>query len=364
MARVFLDNVSRVFGTLEAVKNLTLEADDGKFVCILGPSGCGKTTTLRMIAGLDSPTQGNVIIGDKVVNGLTPKERNIAMVFQFYAIYPGMTVFENMAFPLEQGKVPHAEIKRRVTETAEMLGIPEILDKIAMDLTAGEKQRVALGRAMVRDPEVFLLDEPLTNLDAQTRAVMRVELKKLHLRLKRTTIYVTHDQLEAVAMADRVAVMKKGELQQYDTPVNLFNRPKNLFVAGFIGSPAMNLVDCSLATEGKNMLLKFDSVSLDISEFKDAIMQQKHGSELVFGIRPTALSIQKQPVNGGIQAEVFEVEPTGERTIVDLRLEGHESLTRVSIARTNSFAPGDKVWMVLDKNKIHIFDKQTSELLI
>ncbi len=364
MARVLIDNVSKVFGSVEAVKNLTLEAEEGKFVCLLGPSGCGKTTTLRMIAGLDNPTKGNILIGDKVVNGLTPRERNIAMVFQFYAIYPGMTVFDNIAFPLEQSSIPREEMRRRVNETAEMLRITQILDKIAMDLTAGEKQRVALGRAMVRDPEVFLLDEPLTNLDAQTRALMRVELRKLHLRLKRTTIYVTHDQLEAVSMADKVAVMKEGELQQYDTSPNLFNRPQNLFVAGFVGSPSMNLIDCSLANDDGRVMLRFGSESIDVSRFGEVIRQQTHGSGLVLGIRPTDISIQKNPAPGGIEAEVFEVEPTGDRVILDLRVEGREELIRASMARSDGYSSGDKIWMHFKENKIRIFDKQTAKLVL
>jgi len=363
MARVLLENLTKRFGKLEAVKGLDLEIKDGEFVCLLGPSGCGKTTTLRMIAGLEKQDEGNVYIGDKVVNGLPPPERDIAMVFQFYAIYPGMTVFDNLAFPLKQRRVPKPEIVKKVKETARMLRIDNILNKDAMSLTAGEKQRIALGRAFVRNPQVFLLDEPLTNLDAGLRAIMRVELKRLQKEIGQTTIYVTHDQLEGMTMADRIAVMKDGVLQQYDTPDILFNKPNNLFVAGFVGSPTMNLLGCTYVEERGRGKVIFDSCSLDVDKYRDVISKGKTGNEMILGIRPTDVIILKEKGKDNlIEGKVDVVELIGDEIIVDAGV--GEDIVRAVAPRRFPVKVDEKVWLRFDMDRVHLFDKQTERAIV
>src|SRR2546425_5442895 len=266
LARVVLEHLKKSFGKLEAVKDLSLDVEYGKFVCFLGPSGCGKTTTLRMIAGLEEPDSGSIYVGDSSVNELDASERNIAMVFQFYAMYPGITVRENLAFPLEQRRISRGEIQSRVKETAEILRIDHLLDKVATKLTSGEKQRVAIGRAIIRRPQVYLMDEPLTNLDAGLRAVMRVELSRLQRELKQTMIYVTHDQLEGMSMANKIAVMNEGQILQYDTPETIYRRPTNLFVAGFVGSPTMNFIECTLSKTNGRTTLDFGSFRMNMPQ--------------------------------------------------------------------------------------------------
>lgn len=363
MAGVTIKNLTKRFDKVVAVDQLNLEVKNGEFVCILGPSGCGKTTTLRMIAGLEKQDEGDVFIGDKVVNDLSPTERDIAMVFQFYAIYPGMTVYDNLAFPLKQSKMPKNEIRKQVKETSAMLRIDHILDKDAMSLTAGEKQRIALGRAYVRNPQVFLLDEPLTNLDAGLRAMMRVELKRLQKEVGQTTIYVTHDQLEGMTMADRIAVMKLGLLQQYDNADNLFNKPNNLFVAGFVGTPTMNFIECSYGEKRGSALLEFDGFSLNVNKFKGIIKERMTGEEMTLGIRPTEISLHKQKgKDGNIEGTVEVLEMAGDQIIVDLAV-GKETLKAMT-PRTAKFDYGEKVWVKLDMNRIHIFDKKTEEAII
>ena len=247
MVKVTLENVTKIFGKVVAVKNFSLDIKDGEFIILVGPSGCGKTTTLRTIAGLEEVTAGEIYIGERLVNDVPPKDRDIAMVFQNYALYPHMDVYRNMSFGLRLRKVPKHEIDRIVKQTAELLGIRELLDRKPKELSGGQRQRVALGRAIVRDPKVFLFDEPLSNLDAKLRIAMRAELLALHQRLKTTTIYVTHDQLEAMTMGDRIVVMNEGVIQQVDTPQNVYDHPVNRYVAGFIGSPSMNFIDCVVA---------------------------------------------------------------------------------------------------------------------
>ncbi|MEM2902677.1 MAG: ABC transporter ATP-binding protein [Candidatus Bathyarchaeia archaeon] len=362
MASVKLENLTKRFGKVTAVNHLNLEVKDGEFVCILGPSGCGKTTTLRMIAGLEKQDEGNVYIGDKIVNDLPPPERDIAMVFQFYAIYPGMTVYDNLAFPLKQRKMSKDEIRKRVKETAAMLRIDHILDKDAMSLTAGEKQRIALGRAYVRNPQLFLLDEPLTNLDAGLRAIMRVELKRLQKEVGQTTIYVTHDQLEGMTMADRIAVMNLGLLQQYDTPENLFNKPKNLFVAGFVGTPTMNFIECNRIEKDGAIYLEFDDVNLDVSRFKALFKEGGVGEEVVLGIRPTDISLQKEKGRDGyVQGAVEVLELLGDQMIVDLAV-GKETV-RAMAPRTAKLDYGEKLWLKFDMERIHLFDKKSGEAI-
>jgi multiple sugar transport system ATP-binding protein len=364
MAKVLIEHLTKRFGKTVAVNNLNLEVRDREFVCLLGPSGCGKTTTLRCIAGLERQDEGNIYIGDVLVNDLPPPERDIAMVFQFYAIYPGMTVYDNLAFPLKQRKMSKSEIRKKVLETAKMLRIENILNEDAISRTAGEKQRIALGRAFVRDPQVFLLDEPLTNLDAGLRAVMRVELKRLHREMGRTTIYVTHDQLEGMTMADRIGVMNYGVLQQYDDPHTLFNKPKNLFVAGFIGTPTMNFLECEYEERHGKALLIFNSFSLDVSKYKEVIDKGKRSSSMILGVRPSDITVQKERGNEDqfVEAKVDIIELTGDEKILDLDIGG--DIVRAIAKRRFPVEVGEKVWLRLDLDRLHIFDKKTEEAIL
>jgi len=362
MVKVSLVNLTKRFGKLEAVKNLNLEVEDGKFVCMLGPSGCGKTTTLRMIAGLEKQDSGDIYIGDKLVNDLTPGERDISMVFQFYAIYPGMSVYENLEFPLLARKIPKKERDARVKEIARVLRLNHLLNSMAMKLTVGEKQRVALGRAIVRKPQVYLLDEPLTNLDARLRSQMRVELKKIQRDLAQTTIYVTHDQLEGMTMADKIAVMSLGELQQYDTPEDIYQHPKTLFVAGFVGSPTMNLLDCTLKEEEKTFL-DFGQFSLDISGLSDIVKKSATGSELVLGIRPEDVSVSERRISpNGLEAKIDIIEPIGDKTLFDVSIGSHT--LKVFGPQYSELQPRDRVWLSFDHGKIHVIDKKTGKVIV
>ncbi|WP_455367659.1 ABC transporter ATP-binding protein [[Eubacterium] cellulosolvens] len=363
MARVVIENLTKRFGTLEAVSHLDLEVKDKEFVCLLGPSGCGKTTTLRMVAGLEAQDEGDIYIGDKKVNNLPPPERDIAMVFQFYAIYPGMTVYDNLAFPLKQRKTSKTEIAQKVKETAQMLRIENILDKDAISLTAGEKQRIALGRAFVRNPQVFLLDEPLTNLDAGLRAIMRVELKRLQKEIGQTMIYVTHDQLEGMTMADRIAVMNLGALQQYDSPHTLFNKPRNLFVANFVGSPTMNLIECTYTEEKERAKVTFDSHSIDVTRFKGAIAKGKGGKDMVLGIRPSDISILKEKrKNDFIMGKVDVVELVGDEVIVDIGV--GKDIVRAIAPRRFPIKVDEKAYLKFDMDRLHLFDKQSGKTIL
>jgi len=361
MPKVSIINLSKRFGALEAVKNLTLEVEDGKFVCVLGPSGCGKTTTLRMIAGLETQDSGDIYIGDRLVNDLSPRERDIAMVFQFYAIYPGMSVYENLAFPLVARKIAKEEIDARVKKAAGLMGIDHLLESMAMKLTAGEKQRVALGRAVIRQPQVYLLDEPLTNLDARLRARMRVELKKIQRDLGQTTIYVTHDQLEAMTMADKIAVMSQGELQQYDTPENVYDHPRNLFVAGFVGSPTMNFLNCTFEQQGEKTLLDFGQFSIDISHLREVLDELATGSELMLGIRPEDIVAQEQRAPDSVEAKVDVVEPIGDKVLLDVVV--GSSMLKVFAPPYTEIRSGDQAWLVFDRQRLHVIDKKTEEVL-
>jgi multiple sugar transport system ATP-binding protein len=331
-------------------------------VALLGPSGCGKTTTLRLIAGLEILTSGDICIGDRLVNDLSPRERNIAMVFQSYALYPHMTVSDNMAFPLKLRKVPRDEIKKRVNDSAELLGIQDLLDRRPRELSGGQRQRVALGRAMVRNPDVFLLDEPLSNLDAKLRVHMRAELKRLQRSLGVTTIYVTHDQIEALTMSDKIAVMNKGSLQQVDGPEELYKKPANTWVAGFIGSPPMNLFDCTL-------VMQENSAYLDTSEFKitidpklgSMIRREATSSELVLGARPEDLAIVESD-RDAIQADIYVVEPIGESTIVDLKIGRYLAKARAPAGFKKEI--GEKVFVRIAGDQIHLFDKRNEKALM
>ncbi len=355
-------------GGVTAVSDFCLEVKDKEFIIFVGPSGCGKSTTLRMIAGLEEITEGELFIGDRLVNDIAPKDRDIAMVFQNYALYPHMTVFDNMAFGLKLRKVPKEEIKRKVEQAAKILDITHLLDRRPKQLSGGQKQRVALGRAIVRNPKVFLLDEPLSNLDAKLRAAMRTELTKLHKKLGTTFVYVTHDQVEAMTMATRIVVMKDGIIQQVDTPQNLYDLPCNLFVAGFIGTPQMNFVEANLIDKngdvyinwGENMI-KLPAEKANAPELKDYI-----GKEVIMGIRPECLHDEPAAIESApdavITAAVDVTELMGSEIFLYFTSEEQSFVARVSPRSTTR--SGDTIKIALDTSKIHIFDKDTERCII
>jgi len=363
MAKVVMESLSKYFNEVVAVKNLDLEIPDKEFVVLVGPSGCGKTTTLRMVAGLEEITAGNIYIDDKLVNHLPPKDRDIAMVFQNYALYPHMTVYQNMAFGLTLRKFPKDEIDQRVKEAAEILNIGELLERKPKALSGGQRQRVAVGRAIVRKPKVFLFDEPLSNLDAKLRVQMRVELKKLHDRLQTTIIYVTHDQVEAMTMGDRIVVMKDGLKQQVGVPLELYFHPANKFVAGFIGSPAMNFVEVELISEPGGLFLQASGFKLRIPVEKAAKLQGYREKRLIFGIRPEDLP--EAPCS--IPFETFEVlmevmEPLGSEVYLDVKV-GEDTL----IARANpdtQAKPHTKLCLRPSMEKMHLFDVRDERALL
>jgi multiple sugar transport system ATP-binding protein len=338
-----------------------MEVEDGKFVALLGPSGCGKTTTLRIVAGLESPTRGEVYFDNELVNDVPTEKRDVAMVFQFYAIYPDMSVYDNIAFPLKMQKLNGQEIARRVKEAAERVRISELLGVKETNLTVGEKQRVALARAIVRHPKLYLFDEPLTNLDARVRAVMRTEIKRLHRSLGQTSLYVTHDQLEAMTMADKVAVMSEGKLLQYDVPVILYNKPATTFVAGFVGTPPMNLLDCSLVHKNGQALLDFGEFSLDIS--MAAQQAAAYPNSLIAGFRPADVTIGKEgtATQNGLSATVHAVEDLGDKKLVDLKLGAHTVSTLIPYDA--EVRPGGRVAVRINPDKLHLFDKKTGRAI-
>ena len=374
MASLSLRNVYKRYpGGVTAVSDFNLEIKDKEFIILVGPSGCGKSTTLRMVAGLEEISDGEIYIGDKLVNDVAPKDRDIAMVFQNYALYPHMTVFDNMAFGLKLRKTPKDEIKRRVEEAARILDISHLLERKPKALSGGQRQRVALGRAIVREPKVFLLDEPLSNLDAKLRAQMRTEISKLHQRLGTTFIYVTHDQTEAMTMGTRIVVMKSGLIQQVDTPNNLYLYPCNLFVAGFIGSPQMNFIESKLLKEGDDYLVEFGSddtktragvkykIKLPASKNKDNCLENYVGKEVIMGIRPENVHNEEDLIaihkDGLVEADVEVTELMGAETYLYMNCEGQSINARVS--PTNTARPGDKITIAFETAKIHLFDKDT-----
>jgi multiple sugar transport system ATP-binding protein len=354
VAEVVLDKVWKRFGNVVAVKDFNLHIYDEEFMVFVGPSGCGKTTTLRMIAGLEEITEGTLKIGDRVVNDVPPKDRDIAMVFQNYALYPHMNVYQNMSFGLRLRKTPKAEIDRRVREAAQILQIEHLLERRPRELSGGQRQRVALGRAIVREPKVFLMDEPLSNLDAKLRVEMRASISKLHRRLGVTTVYVTHDQVEAMTMGTRIVVMKDGVIQQVDSPINLYDKPINKFVAGFMGSPAMNFLVGTVQdgrVRGTNFDIKPDP---ELSQK----LQKYTGKKVYFGIRPENLGLRGNTnipeQDNVIRATIEVVEPLGAETILIASVDGDQSL----VARVDAHArvaPGDKVELLADPTKMHAF---------
>jgi multiple sugar transport system ATP-binding protein len=365
MASVTYDHVTKRFGDVVAVNDLDIQIADKEFLVLLGPSGCGKTTALRLLAGLEEITQGNISIGDQVVNDVPPKDRDIAMVFQSYALYPHMSVYDNMAFGLKLRKTPKGEIDRRVKEAARILRIEELLDRKPKQLSGGQRQRVAVGRAIVREPKVFLMDEPLSNLDAKLRVAARAEISKLHLRLETTFIYVTHDQVEAMTMGTRVVVLKDGILQQVDTPQNLYNYPANLFVAGFIGSPAMNFFDATLVGEDGDMYVDGGTFRVKVPGEKVPSLLPYKGRKVVFGIRPDDLHDPRftppDITPGKIKAEVDVTELMGNEVFVHLLI-GEKSFVGRFDPRTG-VKIGDTVDVVLNVDNMHAFDPQTEEAI-
>ncbi len=347
MADVVFSSVQKQFGSFMAVDNLNLDIQQGEFISLLGPSGCGKTTTLRMLAGLEFPTGGEIKIGDRVVNDVPPGERDIAMVFQSYALYPHMSVGQNISYPLKKRRVPKAERAAMMAKTAEMLQLTPLLDRKPKELSGGQQQRVALGRALVRDPKVFLLDEPLSNLDAKLRGHMRTELIELHQRLGRTMVYVTHDQLEAMTMSDRIAVMEGGKLQQFAPPKDVYREPANRFVASFIGTPGMNIVDGALRHEGGRWIFEAPGISVGTQN----LGPETRPGNAAMGIRPEGLSFGEGPIEGIVQL----VEQTGHENIVvvlvgtDMRLTGRTAADRV-------WRAGESVQLSIDSNQAHFFE--------
>jgi multiple sugar transport system ATP-binding protein len=358
MAHVVLKDLVKTYGDFKAVNDVSFTVEDGEFVALVGPSGCGKTTTLNLIAGLIPITSGDIAIGERVVNNLDPKDRDIAMVFQNYALYPQKTVFQNLAFPLQMRKLPSAEIDRKVREAARVLDMTHLLDRKPRELSGGQQQRVALGRALVRDPAVFLMDEPLSNLDAKLRVQMRSEIKRFHQDLKATIIYVTHDQLEAVTMADKMAVMNGGFLQQYDSPAQVFAHPVNMFVASFIGSPAMSLIPLEASTaNGNAVLVGAEGWTMELSARNARRVQSASTKKVVLGARHSTIKLHKTAVAGAVPARAYTVEPTGDVTFVQALLSG--AVVNVSVPPTVLVDPDQQIWLEFDQGNIYLFDGET-----
>jgi multiple sugar transport system ATP-binding protein len=399
MAEIVLDHVSKVYGAEgpSAVSDLNIAIEDGEFIVLVGPSGCGKTTALRMVAGLESITEGTISIGERVVNTVPPKERDIAMVFQNYALYPHMTVYDNMAFGLKLRKLAKTEIDRRVREAAKILGLDEFLDRKPKALSGGQRQRVAMGRAIVREPKAFLMDEPLSNLDAKLRVQMRSEIARIQHELSTTTLYVTHDQVEAMTMGDRVAVIRKGVLQQVDSPQYLYDHPENLFVAGFIGSPAMNMVEATLARSNGSSTIEFGGYRLAVPDevfASRSALKAYEGKQVIVGIRPEDMEdaslVPDAPADRRLSSGVMLREALGADVLVhfmikapavitedtkelagDVGQEALEAAEKGAIAGESEFLArlnprtevkkGQPIELVVDVNRLHFFDPETSE---
>ena len=392
MGAIQINSVGKIYpnGT-RALEDVNIEINDGEFVVLVGPSGCGKTTLLRMVAGLEDITEGEISIGEKLVNEVAPKDRDIAMVFQNYALYPHMSVYENMAFSLKLRKLSKNEIDEKVKEAAKTLEIGELLDRKPKALSGGQRQRVAMGRAIVRNPEAFLMDEPLSNLDAKLRVQMRAELGQLHTQLETTTLYVTHDQVEAMTMGDRVAVIRKGELQQIDTPREIYLHPKNIFVAGFIGSPSMNFVYANVKFSSKNITLSFGKDSIKCNADKNKKLKEFDGQEIVLGIRPEAFedsiyaNTKEFSEKLDIQVSLIEqlgsdsyihfykdIKPVQTDAIEEILADEGEDITVLGdqtkfIARVNpnsAVKEGDKITLAIDPSKLHYFDPTSGNAIV
>lgn len=361
MASLRLEGITKKFEEVTAVKNLNLEIKDREFLVILGPSGCGKTTTLRIIAGLDVPTDGRIFMDGKDITYVHPKHRKMAMVFQSYALYPHMTAFDNIAFPLIMQRRPKEEIKKRINEVAKLLKIENLLQRKPKELSGGEKQRVALGRAVIKEPKVFLMDEPLSNVDAKLRVHLRGELKKLQRDLDVTTIYVTHDQIEAMTMADRIVVLDSGELLQISPPYELYDNPATAFVAGFIGNPSTNLIDCSLIERDEGTFLDAGEFTVDVSHIADILTTKAVGPELLLGIRPEDISIHQGAAieKGDFSAKIQTIEPLGLEAIVTIKI--GEVLIHIRVARDFVGSMNEDVGFTFDQQKMYIFDGKTGK---
>ncbi|MEO0989886.1 MAG: sn-glycerol-3-phosphate ABC transporter ATP-binding protein UgpC [Pseudomonadota bacterium] len=351
MAEVSVKALRKAYGTTEVLHGLDVGIADGEFVVLVGPSGCGKSTLLRMIAGLEGITSGTIHIGERLVNGLPPAERDIAMVFQNYALYPHKTVRANMAFSLRMRRMPRAEIRERVQNAAEILGLTPYLNRYPRALSGGQRQRVAMGRAIVRDPQVFLFDEPLSNLDAKLRVQMRTEIRALHQRLNTTTVYVTHDQIEAMTMADKIVVMRGGNIEQVGAPLDVYDKPANTFVAGFIGSPSMNLVEGRVRKEAGKAMAEVAGLGILIPN-GEAL---EEGQAVTLGVRPEHFL----PSDYGLPGEVAVVEPTGAETHLIIRI-GEGEFTSV-VRERGAFAPGQKVQLMPAPGSVHVFDRDTGQ---
>ncbi len=367
MAEVLLHNVAKKFGDNVVIRSLDLEISDQEFVVLVGPSGCGKSTILRMIAGLEDVTSGEISIGERIVNELAPKDRNIAMVFQDYALYPHLTIFKNISFGLEMQKISKSELRDRVLNAAEILGISDLLDRKPKQLSGGQRQRVAMGRAIVRRPSVFLFDEPLSNLDAKLRTQMRTEIKKLHNQLATTIVYVTHDQVEAMTLADRIVVLKDGNIEQVGRPEAVYNSPSSMFVAGFIGAPTMNFLPCRLARQNGATLLQVNDeiqTTLIIPEEKAGQYKDCSEQDVVMGIRPEYFSLADEGANSSpnqLSLRVNVIEPLGSTTLFFFEMAAAELV--VSLDPISGIKPGDQLHLIADMSKIHLFDPQTGKVL-
>lgn len=368
MSRVALRNIWKRYGKNEAVRGLSLDVGDGEFFFILGPSGAGKTSTLKMIAGLEEVSDGEIFIGDELVNNLAPRHRDVAMAFESYALYPHMTVFENLAFPLKaparNTKLSTLQIKERVQKVAEMLQIAELLDRMPGQLSGGQRQRTSLGRALVREPRVFLMDEPIVHLDAKLRNQMRVELKKIQHDFGFTTIYATPDFVEALAMADRVAVLNRGEIQQIGTPEEIYERPANLFVADFVGEPSMNFLDCSLQADGDQLYLATNDFRVALEPRQRASLEARAGDgSVVLGVRPPTIRLGLvESAATPIRSEVYVCEPMGRSMLVEARV-GSKVLA-IKYSGELGLEIGQQVWLGLDQTNLHVFDRSTSLALV
>ena len=370
MASLSLKNVCKTYPNgFQAVKNFNLDIADKEFIIFVGPSGCGKSTTLRMIAGLEEISSGELWIGNNLVNDVEPKDRDIAMVFQNYALYPHMTVYDNMAFGLKLRKTPKEKIDKLVNEAARILDIVPLLERKPKALSGGQRQRVAMGRAIVRNPKVFLMDEPLSNLDAKLRVQMRIEISKIHQSLEATIIYVTHDQTEALTLGTRIVVMKDGVMQQVASPIDLYTKPCNVFVAGFIGSPQMNFINAKVMEEGKKVKLAFGRYAVTLPESKGGKLIEEGyiGKDVILGIRPEDIKDDDALINGGtdnvVEATVRVYEMLGAEVFLYLTVDGADKDVTVRVNPRTTARPGDDIKVAIDTSKIHIFDKETEKVI-
>jgi multiple sugar transport system ATP-binding protein len=364
MAEIVLDKLNKHYGSLfHAVKDVDLTIADKEFVALVGPSGCGKSTTLRMIAGLEDVSSGEIRIGGRVVNNLPPRDRDIAMVFQNYALYQHMSVYDNLAFGLRNKRMPEREIKVAIDRAAEILGLHELLKRKPRQLSGGQQQRVALGRCIVRNPLVFLFDEPLSNLDAKLRAQMRIEIKRLHAQMPTTSVFVTHDQVEAMTLGDRVVVMRDGRIQQAGTPLAVYGNPVNKFVAGFIGAPAMNFLDVSIRREGDSLVAQSPALKLAVTETRSPALEAWQGRKVIMGVRPEHLMLGNTGVlSRSFPAKVEVVEQLGSEILLETRV-GDARVTAARIAPETPIAAGDQVQLSVQPGRLHFFDPETENVI-